>query len=141
MKFNYVARTRNAQIPRKYPHISHNDRIPPALMQRSIVCANVQKFSFHCAKILLPQLLDMDQRPLPFAKSEMLQTRDLQIILFLKRHEALQAPTRATMLRQSHNLPLNQGASSDPLSPHARCDVLRPKNIARLCSYAATSTV
>ena len=39
--------------------------------------AIMEEMSFHGAKIFLPELFDMNERPLPAAKAKVLYTREL----------------------------------------------------------------
>jgi len=46
------------------------------------VCLLVEKFAFSSEEVLLPLLLQMNQRPAPFAEGEMLETGEREEILF-----------------------------------------------------------
>ena len=54
----------------------------------------MEELALYGAQIFLPLLFQMDQRPLAAAKDKVLQTRKLEIILFLKSHSESPAPVR-----------------------------------------------
>ena len=85
-----VALPRNAQIGAFDGQRPHNERIASAFDERTIVHALVQNSSLSCQEILTPLTLDVNQRPLSATKREMLNPRQLQIIVFGVTHLRMQ---------------------------------------------------
>ena len=56
------------------------------LPEGSIVCAAVQQAAFYSTEIFPPLLLQMDQRPLPPAEREVLQTGEGEEVLLTINH-------------------------------------------------------
>ena len=89
-----VALAGNTQLRRVDGQPPDGQTVPPALPKLLVVDALVHEMAVHRAVILRPLTFNVDQRPLAAAKDKVLQTRKLEIILFLKSHSESPAPVR-----------------------------------------------
>lgn len=81
LKFHHVALSAQSQRERLYAQAADNPQIASCLAQLLVMCPLVEQLPFHGSKILRPLLFDVDQRPLPAAELEMLQTGELEAVL------------------------------------------------------------
>ena len=74
VKFNHIAHAYDIQALRSNPEASGNQQIPAGFELRIIMRTPVEEHALHRARVFRPLLLDMDQRPLPAAKGEVLDS-------------------------------------------------------------------
>ncbi len=68
-KLNNIARATHTHCSRMNRESPNDNDILSLLRQITIMCILMHQFAFHCMYILLPLLLNVNQRPLPPAKS------------------------------------------------------------------------
>ena len=73
MKFHHIADTGDTQRGRLDGKASEDEQISPPFSLGLIVGTVVEQLPLHRAQVFPPQLLDVDQRPLPPTKGEMLE--------------------------------------------------------------------
>ena len=80
MKFHHIALTGHAEHRRMDAHGTNNQQVAAAFCAAAVRFL-VQNRAVHRAVILRPLMLHMDERPLPTAECEMLQTGELEEVL------------------------------------------------------------
>ena len=78
MEFHHIAGTADAQTIRENPQATQNQQITAQLMGSTIMRIAVENAAISGTLVLLPLLLDVDQRPLPGAIGKVLQAGKLQ---------------------------------------------------------------
>ena len=80
VKFHHIAFTGHAEHRRMDAHGTNNQQVAAAFCAAAVRFL-VQNRAVHRAVILRPLMLHMDERPLPTAECEMLQTGELEEVL------------------------------------------------------------
>ena len=78
MKLYYIAGTADAQFAGKDPQATQDQQIASQLMRSTIMRPAVEDATIGGALILLPLLLNVNQRPLPRTIGKVLQAGKLQ---------------------------------------------------------------
>ena len=80
MKFHHIADTGDTQRGRLDGKASEDEQISPPFPLGLIVGTVVEQLPLHRAQVFPPQLLDVNQRPLPPTKGEVLEAGELEIL-------------------------------------------------------------
>ena len=81
VKFHHVALAGEPKLMGDHLQSSEDQRIAPVLTSCLIVGPAVEKIALHCPQVLLPLLLQVDQRPLPPAERKVLQPGEGEEVL------------------------------------------------------------
>ena len=73
-KLDHIAFSVQPEPKRKDPQTPGNKQIAPAFGKLLIMSTLMKDIAFNSSEIFCPLLLDVDQRPLPFAKVKMLES-------------------------------------------------------------------
>ena len=81
VKLHHIALAGQAQGRGEHGQAAEDQGVPPALPERCVVSPAVEHAALHGAQILLPLLLQVDQRPLAAAEGKVLDAGELEEVL------------------------------------------------------------
>lgn len=101
MELNHIAGSADPQFCRRNPQAADDQGIASTLTLCLVMRPLVQDISLNRAKVLLPLLFDVDQRPLTAAKHEVLKAGELEVVRFAINHPLYSTDTPAGMVSSS----------------------------------------
>ena len=89
VKFHDIRDAAHTELCRGNAQSARHEQIPARFVQAAVMTFLVDNLPLDCAQVFLPLLLDVNERPLPAAKEEMLDAGDIQPLLFAICHQLM----------------------------------------------------
>ena len=89
VKFHDIRDAAHTELCRGNAQGTRHEQIPARFVQAAVMTLLVDDLPFDGAQVFLPLLLDVNERPLPAAKEEMLDAGDIQPLLFAICHQLM----------------------------------------------------